>query len=144
MPIHDADVFSISSSLVEPVGIKTEWRPRGTIPLLPEENKVLRWRRNWDGLGMMAVHSAIKPLRFDGFVKSPSAALPFTFVAAAYQPSTPHTSGFARLASGAFYAAIALRLFARSSGLRPRKKPNWNGRQERYANFPFISIECLH
>ncbi|MFH0801891.1 MAG: hypothetical protein V2A78_05830, partial [bacterium] len=40
------------------------------------------------------------------FVKSPSAALRFTFVAAAYHPSTPHSSGFARLASGAFYEAI--------------------------------------
>jgi hypothetical protein len=38
----------------------------------------------------------------DGFVKSPSAALRFTFVVAAYHPSTPHSSGFARLASGAF------------------------------------------
>jgi len=47
----------------------------------------------------------------DGFVKSPSAALHFTFVAAAYPPSTPHSSGFARLASGAFYAAIALATF---------------------------------
>ncbi|MCX5909176.1 MAG: hypothetical protein NTY64_18900 [Deltaproteobacteria bacterium] len=45
---------------------------------------------------------------FDGFVKSPSAALRFTFVAAAYHPSTPHSSGFARLASGAFYEAISL------------------------------------
>ncbi|MCX5907308.1 MAG: hypothetical protein NTY64_09000 [Deltaproteobacteria bacterium] len=30
----------------------------------------------------------------------------FTFVVAAYQPSTPHSSGVARLASGAFYEAI--------------------------------------
>jgi hypothetical protein len=44
-------------------------------------------------------------------VKSPSAALRFTFVAAAYHPCTPHSSGFARLASGAFYAAIALATF---------------------------------
>jgi len=50
-------------------------------------------------------------VKFDGFVKSPSAALRFTFVAAAYRPSTPHSSGFARLASGAFYAAIALATF---------------------------------
>jgi hypothetical protein len=47
----------------------------------------------------------------DGFVKSPSAALRFTFVAAAYHPSTPHSSGFARLASEAFYAAIARATF---------------------------------
>ncbi|MCX5907832.1 MAG: hypothetical protein NTY64_11790 [Deltaproteobacteria bacterium] len=33
---------------------------------------------------------------FEGFVKSPSAALRFTFVAAAYHPSTPHSPGFAR------------------------------------------------
>jgi hypothetical protein len=33
---------------------------------------------------------------FDGFGKSPSAALRFTFVAAAYPPSTPHSGGFAR------------------------------------------------
>ncbi|MCX5909346.1 MAG: hypothetical protein NTY64_19795 [Deltaproteobacteria bacterium] len=35
----------------------------------------------------------------------------FTFVAAAYPPSTPHSSGFARLASGAFYEAISLATF---------------------------------
>ncbi|MCX5907550.1 MAG: hypothetical protein NTY64_10270 [Deltaproteobacteria bacterium] len=50
-------------------------------------------------------------LNFDGFVKSPSAALRFTFVVAAYHPSTPHSSGFARLASGAFYEAISLATF---------------------------------
>ncbi|MCX5908017.1 MAG: hypothetical protein NTY64_12765 [Deltaproteobacteria bacterium] len=33
---------------------------------------------------------------FDGFVKSPSAALRFTFVAEAYHPGTPHSGGFAR------------------------------------------------
>ncbi|MCX5906162.1 MAG: hypothetical protein NTY64_02985 [Deltaproteobacteria bacterium] len=32
----------------------------------------------------------------DGFVKSPSAALRFTFVAAAYPPSMPYSGGFAR------------------------------------------------
>jgi len=47
----------------------------------------------------------------DGFVKSPSAALRFTFVVVAYLVSTPHSSGFARLASGAFYFAIVLRPF---------------------------------
>ncbi|MCX5907885.1 MAG: hypothetical protein NTY64_12065 [Deltaproteobacteria bacterium] len=35
----------------------------------------------------------------------------FTFVAAAYHPSTPHSGGFARLASGAFYEAISLTTF---------------------------------
>ena len=49
--------------------------------------------------------------KIDGFVKSPSAALRFTFVAAAYYPSTPHFSGFARLASGAFYETISLATF---------------------------------
>jgi hypothetical protein len=47
----------------------------------------------------------------DGFVKSPSAALRFTFVAAAYLVSTPHSSGFARLAYGAFYFAIPILTF---------------------------------
>jgi hypothetical protein len=51
----------------------------------------------------------------DGFAKSPSvplgAGLRFTFVAAAYLVSTPRSSDFARLASGAFYAAIALAIF---------------------------------
>ncbi|MBU1206507.1 MAG: hypothetical protein KKH04_06215 [Proteobacteria bacterium] len=50
-------------------------------------------------------------LNFDGFVKSPSAALRFTFVVAAYLVSTPHSSGFARLASGAFYFAIPILTF---------------------------------
>jgi len=50
-------------------------------------------------------------INIDDFVKSPSAALRFTFVAAAYTPSTPHASGFARLASGAFYFAIHLMAF---------------------------------
>jgi len=44
----------------------------------------------------------------DGFVKSPSAALRFTLLIAAYLVSTPLSSGFARLASGAFYFAIYL------------------------------------
>jgi len=51
--------------------------------------------------------------RVDGFVKIPSAALRFTFVVAAYLVSTPHSSGFARLASGAFYFAIHLDDFLR-------------------------------
>jgi len=37
--------------------------------------------------------------------------LRFTFVVAAYHPSTPHSSGFAHLASGAFYTAIDLATF---------------------------------
>jgi hypothetical protein len=47
----------------------------------------------------------------DGFVKSPFAALRFTFVVAAYLLSTPHSSGFARLAPGSFYFAIPILTF---------------------------------
>jgi len=47
----------------------------------------------------------------DGFLKNPSAALGFTFVVAAYLVSTPHSSGFARLAYGAFYFAIPILTF---------------------------------
>jgi hypothetical protein len=43
--------------------------------------------------------------------KSPFAALRFTFVVAAYLLSTPHSSGFARLAPGAFYFAIPILTF---------------------------------
>ena len=50
-------------------------------------------------------------LIFDGLVKSPSAALRFTFVVAAYLVSTPLSSAFARLASGAFYFAIQILTF---------------------------------
>jgi hypothetical protein len=50
-------------------------------------------------------------INFDGFVKSPSAALRLTSVAAAYPPSTPHSGSFARLASGAFCEAISLTNF---------------------------------
>ncbi|MCX5905662.1 MAG: hypothetical protein NTY64_00315 [Deltaproteobacteria bacterium] len=35
-------------------------------------------------------------MNLDGFVKSPSAVLRFTFVVAAYDPSRPYSSGFAR------------------------------------------------
>jgi hypothetical protein len=48
---------------------------------------------------------------FDGFAKSPSAALRFTFIVAAYLVSTLHSSGFARLAYGAFYFAIPILTF---------------------------------
>ena len=47
----------------------------------------------------------------DDLVKSPSAALRFTFVVVAYLVSAPHSSGFARLASGAFYFAIQILTF---------------------------------
>jgi len=50
-------------------------------------------------------------VKFDGLVKSPSAALRFTPVVAAYLISTLHSSGFARLASGAFYFAILILIF---------------------------------
>ena len=53
----------------------------------------------------------LSPIKQDGFVKSPSAALRFTFVVAAYRVSTPHFSGFARLAPGAFYFTIPLLTF---------------------------------
>jgi len=53
-------------------------------------------------------------LKIDGFVKSPSAALRFILVVAAYFVSTPHSSGFARLAYGAFYIAIGLVTFYES------------------------------
>jgi hypothetical protein len=46
---------------------------------------------------------------FDGFVKSPSGALRFTFVVAAYLVSTPLSSGLAPLAFGAFYKILIVR-----------------------------------
>jgi hypothetical protein len=48
----------------------------------------------------------MKNYPLSGFLKSPSAALRFIFVLAAYLVSTPHSSDFARLAYGAFYFAI--------------------------------------
>jgi hypothetical protein len=50
-------------------------------------------------------------MKFYGLVKSPSAALRFNFVVAAHLVSAPHSSVFARLASGAFYETIALVTF---------------------------------
>jgi hypothetical protein len=47
----------------------------------------------------------------DGIAKSPSAGLRFTFIVAAYLVSEPHSSGFARLASGSFYFAIPISTF---------------------------------
>jgi hypothetical protein len=67
----------------------------------------------------------------DGFVKSPfvlpKAGLRFTPVAAAYPVSTPHSSGFARLASGAFYFFIPILSFYESiikASLKPYSYPN--------------------
>jgi hypothetical protein len=59
--------------------------------------------------------------KIDGFVKSPSAALRFTFVAVAYHPNTPYSGGFARLASGTFYAAIFLATFYEIIKVKNRK-----------------------
>jgi hypothetical protein len=49
--------------------------------------------------------------KFDGFVKSPSAALPFNFVVAAHLVSALHSSVFVRLAAGAFYETIVATTF---------------------------------
>ncbi len=50
-------------------------------------------------------------MKGDGLVKSPSAALRFNFVVAAYVYRTLHSSVFARLAFGAFYETIVLVTF---------------------------------
>jgi hypothetical protein len=50
----------------------------------------------------------------DGFVKSPSAALRCFLRRCGVLVSTPHSSGFARLASGAFYIAIQILTFYES------------------------------
>ncbi|MCX5907791.1 MAG: CHASE2 domain-containing protein, partial [Deltaproteobacteria bacterium] len=61
----------------------------------------------------------MREFNFDGFVKSPSAAFRFTFVAAAYHPGTPYSSGFARRVprnAGELFTKPSLwRLFTRSS-----------------------------
>jgi hypothetical protein len=44
--------------------------------------------------------------KFDGFLKSPSAALRCILSHCGVQVSTPHSVGFARLASAAFYCAV--------------------------------------
>jgi hypothetical protein len=56
----------------------------------------------------IAVSSRVN-LKFDGLVKSLSAAWRFNFVVAA--PKGPPSSVFARLASGAFYKTIVLMTF---------------------------------
>jgi hypothetical protein len=48
---------------------------------------------------------------FDGFVKSPSAALRFIFRHCSVLLCTPHSSRFARLASGAFYCVVYVVVF---------------------------------
>jgi len=50
-------------------------------------------------------------IKFDGFVKSPDAALRFILRHCGVRKSTPHSSGFARLACGAFYEAARLGKF---------------------------------
>jgi hypothetical protein len=53
-------------------------------------------------------------VKFDGFVKSPSAALRCILRRCGVPLSTPHSSEFARLASGAFYFAIQILTFYES------------------------------
>ena len=55
-----------------------------------------------------------KILRVDGFLKSPSAALHCILRHCSVTISTLHSSGFVRLASGAFYFAIPILTFYKS------------------------------
>ncbi|MCX5906563.1 MAG: hypothetical protein NTY64_05070 [Deltaproteobacteria bacterium] len=70
-------------------------------------------------------------IKSDGFVKSPSAELRFTFVAAAYHASTPHSGGFARRVprnAGELFTKPSLwRLFTRSSRVKGEKANRRNG-----------------
>jgi hypothetical protein len=50
----------------------------------------------------------LSSIKRDGFVKSPSAALRFIFRHCGVLLCTPHSSRFARLASGAFFCAVDL------------------------------------
>jgi hypothetical protein len=52
---------------------------------------------------------------------APERDCPASFVVAAYNPSTPHSSGFVRLASGAFYEAISLATFYEIIKIRSRQ-----------------------
>src|SRR4030042_1653265 len=73
------------------------------------------------GGGAAPAPPATVPDLLDGFVKSPDAALRFTFRHCGVHNSTPHSSGFARLACGTFYEAVRhtrlLRLITRASYL---------------------------
>ena len=63
---------------------------------------------HWLGIIIKHFINGFAP-KIDGLVKSPSAALRFNFVVAApesFAPQGPHSSVFARLASGAFYETI--------------------------------------
>jgi len=55
-----------------------------------------------------------KSIKLDGFVKSPSAALRCILRHCSVPASSPHSSEFARLASGAFYFAIPILTFYKS------------------------------
>jgi hypothetical protein len=57
---------------------------------------------------------SLSGVKFDGFVKSPSAALRCILRRCGVPVSTPHSSGLARLASGAFYIAIQIMTFHES------------------------------
>jgi hypothetical protein len=48
---------------------------------------------------------------FDDLIKSPPAALPCILRRCGVPPSTPHSGGIVRLASGAFYKAIQILTF---------------------------------
>ncbi len=50
-------------------------------------------------------------MKFDDIVKSPYAALRFILRHCDVRTSTPHSSGFARLASGAFYFVVSIMTF---------------------------------
>jgi len=49
--------------------------------------------------------------KYDDIVKSPYAALRFILRHCDVRTSTPHSSGFARLASGAFYFVVSIMTF---------------------------------
>jgi hypothetical protein len=61
----------------------------------------------------------IRKIKFDGFVKSPSAALRCILRRCGVPVSTPHSSGLARLASGAFYITIQILAFYESIKFNP-------------------------
>jgi len=52
-----------------------------------------------------------EPPIIDDIVKSPYAALRFILRHCDVRTSTPHSSGFARLASGAFYFVVSIMTF---------------------------------
>jgi hypothetical protein len=53
----------------------------------------------------------VKSIKNDDFVKSPDAALRCILRHCGVRTCTPHSSGFARLACGAFYAAVVFGSF---------------------------------